>query len=761
MSSIPSNAFDLSLMNTFFDLYAIWFSMPTKDIYEAWDNTGEAIATTVIESLQLSMYFTVIGPTAFAVPSMTFAQAFRRLEYSNPNLLQLFSAKSVSMMMLVAEYLLKLVSSPQLPAQRANVLLNSPLANLPWSLLLASHPHYLTVLENLLVVFSSVVDNGLLLRLAFRFLLNLLPDTGTPEAPNPSLLHQSFDADTLPVIMELVLYGLVHLPCPFTAEETELFANLHRLPWARLPPHKMPTFESSPSPLKDLFLAASTKIPALLSRHLVLDLSSSAAPPNQTATWPLRAFQALAMLRSIAHLPSFVDPKKPSCMVGPVGLEINSEPNLLDWTRSPSEAFYFAGLTARIFETQSALVASCLEESSVVAVFAAMLSYLEKLSTFFYNMSTSSQQPPMEMEVRLNLAALGVPTHVPDSVAYRALWAHMLNSIASAILKLLNHRKILAQPDANVKFEQKLLSSVSSLLQAHPLLSNAIIAVAMSSVKSGTVATRLLEPALQVDWNFYRSFMRLCDMLQPPLNYNVAQLRQDARVTNSVLLLTVLAHQTLIRPDNLNELTGLEPELLHWCTSLTIVPGRECDILALWFKAVQCYVVLLSGRPSGMIQDSRTTDRTASNLLAIAKHIYIKSDEKMASTGAFLNFFGVTKASEYAPPFRVAARLLALFLFEHLLETPVIGPGNKIIGSSVTVRQPGMYVVKDEVQDKRKAAFVESTTRSPLSEFSSQSLLALDLINSSSKSLPDVIELWPRLVTIFQSPWREQLQSLL
>ena len=592
--------------------------------------------------------------------------------------------------------------------------------------------------------------------------------------------------------------------------DVRLPSKLESLPWSRLAPTKVPSVDDASGPLRDLLSIVKS---SCQKRNIYFAGASgydvSRPGSVRTSGDSDRAFQALWLLRAFAHLSSSHDPVNLPFVISMPGLTaMRFAPSVNEW-KDADECIRGALIVSRVFASQSVLLAytSNLDDTQLWwnppyvlgGVLGPMLHFGLELSNVLYTLSSSSSAPPISPEARRYLQqTCELPSHIPDAIAYPVLWSHLLTKILANILSLFNHLESASNSRSNLpgSSSSKTLASSSSkasmtatipneslfarlvdctvqLVRHQPGITTLFVPVALNTITSLAVLARLVEALLEVDWNASKSISRLSEALVLPPSINAPLFRQSLFSINGIISFTAMQHQ-LLQKEEIPALLQFEPEMRHWCAAALLLPGREHFALGMWYKAIQLYILLLRSNVQQVATLTGNSAKSSGNLakssgklydfleqlFKIAQNIFTKTDSKITSDSALMRFIGVKKASPLTANFRIAAQLVSVFLFEHLLETPILGPGNKVVGSIIAVRNHAAFNVVDEGQEKRKQVLIESTKRPPNTEFSATITTCIQFISRPQKSLNDVDEVWKMVVQMFPTNVAELLSSL-
>lgn len=356
-------------------------------------------------------------------------------------------------------------------------------------------------------------------------------------------------------------------------------------------------------------------------------------------------------------------------------------------------------------------------------------------------------------------------------------------------------------PDSAELWEESIIETALAQFRDVPLLAPVCIRVIMSNIPRPNVASALIEGLLQSDWHAIRSTSVIADLLVFPgpnashidssasldrssssqLAFTPAQFRQAAFKGNCQVTLLAVCRKALIKAlpslyqsqENQNALISsssgqqnsiqappvqsalqLEPEFHHWATHIEIQPNREYQTFALWSEIVQIYVVLILSKASE-VQDiigSHHKTNFAAKLFKVAQHIQAQTKDTVESSSAMLRFIGVKSSSGLPAPFRIASQLLSLFVLEHLLDVPVLGAGNKVVATNVTVLNHSTLtsLAAVEQQIKRKELLAKSAApKQPNAQYSQLIANVIEFISRPQKSLKDITEVISLIAPVF------------
>lgn len=525
-----------------------------------------------------------------------------------------------------------------------------------------------------------------------------------------------------------------------------------------------------------------------------------------------RLLHALWFLRSIAHLPSSTS--QPTAITI-LGLTSVPQTAFHDWQTAES-ALRMCRIVETTFSAQSLLLApaTSLEESALWGenspgfYMTAMLRYLIGLQSHLFSLPSAS----LSSDIRSFLnTRFGVFPHAPDAVVYPVLWSHILSAVASSIVSSFNYFELAstanlkssgassskqdgAGPASSLPFwENRLISVILRFARENPVIATILVPAILPTIKKPLTAALLVEGLLENDWIVHKDMSRLCHMvalasptvLKPtsPTSStktgvigNMVELRQHAFSIGGAVTLTAICHQALSRfssssaeiahsgaPMAESDLAvlQLEPEVFHWALNLPVTPGKEYQILGLWFETIQYYLTVIHSNAVEMQSLIGATRKVnyVDQLFKVAQHIYGKANDDNGSS--LLRFIGLKSAAP-STPFRVAAQLLALFVFEHLLETPILGPGNKVIAYNVSLADTSVMLHATEKQIKRKESLVKSTgPKQPNAAYASVINQVLQFISRPQKSLTDAMEMWKLVAPLLGNHEAQMLQSLL
>jgi hypothetical protein len=898
---------ETKILPSFFDLYSCWILKPASSasasvpsspdvngakptgssagaqIFESWDQSLEPTALLIVESLRQMMYYIIVGPEAFTVPSTTFDRRYNLEILRNSQLMQLFSPRSPRILTKTIDYLLKMVQIPNLPPQRASMLARGSFEILPLTLLVTFPPLYLAQLHTLQEVLVSVRHKPMLCRFVNRLVSSMVPAM-LEDFKNPWLMTPALDASTLPIILNVALTAIANLPLPYEQEELDHWRRMmYLLPWYRLDPITLPSppplasLAPSPAaprgtvqrlqggpdqPIADLVSIASQLaspalpqatnrpvVPPMLLFNSGWDMSSASGTPSNLAssagpspsnsavavpTDPMspmtRLMVAVWTLRTLMGCSSSPDPNRYPYLITIQGVLSNASPVPEDW-QTTDNAVRMAKLISTVFALQAVLlpIAISYDDPHIWqhgGLLNQMLRYIVNVNGILQTGNNyTSSSGPLSPEVREYLQSqCQISPQVPDAYAYPALWTHLLTMMTKAAFSvfgtfgalskapLVSSSSNPAGTDTLSIWEQKFVEIAVAIHRDVSQWTPLFVSVILSSVPNMTAVAALLEQILYTDWVAFKSIPRLCDTLTlPPTesNFNFALLRQRLYKSNALVSLLVVASQALQQYHQHKQsdqsilggaaatapLLQLEPELAHWAATVLVVPGHEHEVLALWMKISHIYIELIvanaqsvenilsasssaPGSSSASVRPLAASNSASSSvsatqggttakkldllaqLLKVAKVAWAKSEAKVESDSSLLRMIGVKKSSPLSAPFRLGAQILSLFLHEHLLETPVLGPGNKPIGTFISLRNQNSYAIVDPAQDKRKQTLLENTKKPPLSTFAPAVSAAIAFISRPQKSLNDLIELWALIAPMFDLQTAALLQSL-
>lgn len=833
-----SKPVDLSLMTTFFDLYAMWIA-PNAEITESratvtenWDSSIEPVAALVASSLATSMYNIIIGPNFNAISKMGATGKFNRDIWTVPQFDKLCSSPyALQLAFKVSTYLFDVLRLPT-THQRVALFERTPFENAPWSLISGSSALLLDKLTTLKRIILNNKHSAPLVRLFNRLFINMLPELSS-SPPNPILSSVPFDDEILAVILDLSVIGMTYTPLPYSLEEKNFWSLLPTsLPWDRLSGRRFlrsdfcstldvelsqQGMDDAQSPLRQL----SARVRSYCDNEKVHLTSSSGCDVMRPSSGDAqsngavmaetdRLLSALRLIRSIAHLPSSTS--QPTAITI-LGLTSNQPIVPQDW-QTAEGALRMCRIIEATFSAQALLLAPVVSlsegalwgDNSPGLYATSMLRYLLSLQSQLHSLPTSS---PLSSGVRDFLhTRFGVVPHAPDAVAYHVLWSQILLSVASSIMASFNHLEAafsskVGSPNATATnkeallatrqplWETRLIALILRFASENPGIAAVLVPPILSTIRNPLTAAKLVEGLLEGDWLVFKDMSRLCNMvslasptvLRPtsPKSTNkggaignMVELRQFAFTLGSAVTLTSICHQSLSRfsstpesisagepiPESDLAVMQLEPEVHHWALNLHITVGKEYQIFALWFESIKYYLTLIHSNSTEMqtILGAPRKVNYVDQLHKLAVHIHSKSADEGGSS--LLRMIGF-KAAAPSTPFRVASQLLSLFVLEHLVETPILAPGNKVIAFNVSLASHSSVLLATERQMKRKEALLKTTAaKQPNAAYASIINQVVQFLSRPQKSLADVTEVWRLIAHLFGSPESDMLQSL-
>jgi hypothetical protein len=187
-------------------------------------------------------------------------------------------------------------------------------------------------------------------------------------------------------------------------------------------------------------------------------------------------------------------------------------------------------------------------------------------------------------------------------------------------------------------------------------------------------------------------------------------------------------------------IAGTLNQLLIWVNKLTVPVGKEWKIMLLWIKTTQLLFWYIS-RDQASMEPARVAQ-----LENLANHIFEES--KSRKGGGILGMIGLGERSNFPGEFRLAARLLSVFIL-YQFSAPV-GPTKKFRRYNYEVLDPSPAAIKHLktlTVDRAQGEFKEY-------DFLIQSAGAF--IANPQKSLGDLDEFLALIMEpLFKSPIRQ------